>query len=521
MKRRDFIKNASLISATPFVIGGMSVVANSSPLIDNLAKKFASEDRILILIQLVGGNDGLNTVIPLDQYDNLNKVRKSIILEENSINKLTDKIGLHPVMTGMSNMWNDGKLAIIQNVGYPFQNFSHFRSTDIWTSGSDADKYVSSGWLGRYLNDMHPNFPDQYPNYDFTDPLSITVGSITSQTCQGPIFSMGISLNSSSNFVNLKANPEEDTPDGNFGQELNYIRTVISQTEKYIDVLQLAADRGNVNQNIWDNLNDSLSNQLRIVAQLLSGGVKTKVFVCSIGGFDTHAGQITNDGNTSTGTHANLLASLSNSVSAFQKQIDEYGISDKVIGMTFSEFGRRIISNDSLGTDHGAAAPMFVFGNSINPGIYGSNPIIPTNADASVNLEIEYDFRDIYSTILRDWFDLTDSKVNQLMFKNFNILPLFKQSTVRNHSSDIKNLRAYPNPASLSTRITFFAKTGGVKVALYDIRGIKVSDIFNSYLQTGEHNIEINLSTISNGLYLVVIEDETGARITTKLIVQK
>jgi uncharacterized protein (DUF1501 family) len=521
MKRRDFIKNASLISATPFMIGGLSVVANSSPLIDNLATRFASEDRILILIQLVGGNDGLNTVIPLDQYDNLIKVRESIILKENLINKLTDTVGLHPVMTGMSNMWKEGKLAVIQNVGYPFQNFSHFRSTDIWTSASDADKYISSGWLGRYLNYLHPTFPEQYPNDDYTDPLSITVGSITSQTCQGPIFSMGISLNSSSNFVNLKANPNEEIPSGNYGQELNYVRTVISQTEKYIDVIQLAADRGNVNQSIWEGLNDNLSNQLRIVAQLLSGGIKTKIFVCSIGGFDTHAGQITNDGNSATGTHANLLSSLSNSVSAFQKQIEQYGIAEKVVGMTFSEFGRRIISNNSLGTDHGSAAPMFVFGNPVNPGIYGSNPVIPTNADASVNLEMEYDFRDLYSTILRDWFDLTDSKVNQIMYKNFNILPIFRQSSIKNNSTEIKNIRIYPNPASFKTNLTFFSKTGGINIELYDLKGIKVANIFNSYLQSGEHNIEINLNSISNGLYLIKIEDENGLSFTSKLIVSK
>ena len=521
MKRRDFLKTTSILTATPFVIGGLSVTANSSPVLDTLAKQANAEDKILILIQLVGGNDGLNTVIPLDQYDNLVKVRENIIIDEKKALKLTDSIALHPVMTGMKTMWDEGKLAVVQNVSYPSQNFSHFRSTDIWTSASDADKYVNSGWIGRYLNNLHPQFPDTYPNEDYTDPLSITVGSLVSQTCQGPIFSMGLALNSATNFVDLNKNPDENLIDSEYGSELNYIRTVIAQTEEYVDVLQNAVDKSKINEDIWKDLTFNLANQLKIVAQLLSGGIKTKVFVCSIGGFDTHSAQISDTNDTSIGSHANLLSQVSSSIAAFQKQVEEIGVSDKVVGMTFSEFGRRIISNSSNGTDHGAAAPMFVFGDNVNAGIYGKNPIIPSNADASVNLEMEYDFRDVYSTVLKDWFEVNDSQLNSIMYKQFKTLPLFKMSSVRNNKSNVNSIRLYPNPASSQTNLKFFSKAGGVNIELYYISGRKVANVFNSYLGNGEHNIDINLLNIHNGQYLVKITDDNGQFNSVKLIVNK
>lgn len=521
MKRRDFIKNTSLLTATPFVIGGLSVTANSSPVLETLAKKANAEDKILILIQLVGGNDGLNTVIPLDKYDKLYNARENIIIDEKKTLKLTDSVGLHPVMTGMKTLWDECKLAVVQNVSYPSQNFSHFRSTDIWTSASEADKYVSSGWIGRYLNNLHPQFPENYPNDDYQDPLSITVGSLVSQTCQGPIFSMGLALNSATNFVDLNKNPDEDKLDSEYGKELNYVRTVIAQTEKYVDVLQNAIDKSNVDDNIWSDLNFNLANQLKIVAQLLSGGIKTKVFVCSIGGFDTHSTQISDENDTSIGAHANLLAQVSSSIYAFQKQIEATGISDKVVGMTFSEFGRRIISNSSLGTDHGSAAPMFVFGDSINAGIYGNNPDIPDNVDVSSNLEMEFDFRDIYSTVLRDWFEVNNSQLNEIMFREFDILPLFKTTSVKNNTSNIDAVRVYPNPASNKTNLKFFTKAGGVKIELFDMSGRKVADIFNSYLGNGEHNIDINLLKINNGQYLIKVSDEKGLFNSVKLIVNK
>jgi len=520
MDRRKFIKTSSLVAATPIVIGGMNISVNASPLLDNLAKKANAEDKILVLIQLVGGNDGLNTLIPIDQYSNLYKARPNIIIDETKVLKLRDNLGLHPVMTGMKSLWDEGKLAVVQNVSYPYQNFSHFRSTDIWTSASDSNKYVNSGWIGRYLNNLHPEFPENYPNSEYTDPLSITIGSIVSQTCQGPVFTMGMSLNSSSNFIDLNSNPETDLPAGDVGEEVKYLRTVLLQTEEYLDVIQSAASKGNINESLWTNLTDQLSNQLKIVAQLLAGGIKTKIFVCSLGGFDTHSAQIQDTQDTTLGFHANLLANLSNATYAFQKQIEEIGLQDKVVGMTFSEFGRRIISNDSNGTDHGSAAPMFLFGSNLNPGIYGSNPTIDSKVDASVNLEMEYDFRDVYSSVLKDWFEVSNSQLNDVMFKEFEILPIFK--TTSSVNNNIANEKLYPNPAYNKTIISFnLQKPSGVSISIYDINGQFVANVFKSYLSNSNHQIEIDLSRIITGTYLVSLELDGKLQKTLQLKVNK
>ncbi len=182
MKRRSFLKIGAMAS-TPLLINGIPVNAVAR----NSFLDFVSpdNDKILVLIQLTGGNDGLNCVLPLDQYSNLDKVRNKILIKESLGLKLTDKTAFHPAMTGMKSLYDDGTLKLIHSIGYPNQNRSHFRSTDIWTSGSAADEVITTGWLGRYYNNNHPNFPTGYPNNDFPDPLAITVGGNVSETCQG------------------------------------------------------------------------------------------------------------------------------------------------------------------------------------------------------------------------------------------------------------------------------------------------------------------------------------------------
>lgn len=172
MKRRKFVKNISLASvATPFIFKDLNVQAITKKLF-NYSKM--AEDRVLVIIRLNGGNDGLNTVIPLDQYDNLVLQRSNVIIPEASILPITTEIGFHPVMTGMQSMFNDGKLSIIQNVGYPEQNRSHFRSMDIWSTGM-LDVNETRGWLGRQFDNEYPNFPADYPNATYPDPFAISI----------------------------------------------------------------------------------------------------------------------------------------------------------------------------------------------------------------------------------------------------------------------------------------------------------------------------------------------------------
>ncbi|HTL06714.1 MAG TPA: hypothetical protein VL307_00610, partial [Chitinophagaceae bacterium] len=191
MQRRDFLKT-SIPTATilPALIGGFSVKAYSadSPFMQALMGAATDTDKVLVLVQLNGGNDGLNMVIPIENYGDYYNARTNIAIPQNKVLALNgnNKTGLHPSMTGMQTLFNEGKLAIVQAVGYPSPNFSHFRATDIWMSASDANTEVNSGWTGRYLANEFPNYPNGFPNSAMPDPLAIQIGSITSLALQGP-----------------------------------------------------------------------------------------------------------------------------------------------------------------------------------------------------------------------------------------------------------------------------------------------------------------------------------------------
>ena len=205
MKRRNFLKNAATATSLPIMLGGLPVHAlNRNPLVDILYKNSMMTDRVLVLVQLNGGNDGLNTVIPRDEYGNLSLVRSQVLLPENSILPLTRETGLHPALTGMKQLYDTNRLTVLQNVGYDNPNFSHFRSTDIWLTASPSDQVYDTGWLGRYMDMDHPNYPSDYPNDDFPDPLAITIGSIVSNTCQGIGGNFGMAIRSLDEFNQLQ-----------------------------------------------------------------------------------------------------------------------------------------------------------------------------------------------------------------------------------------------------------------------------------------------------------------------------
>jgi uncharacterized protein (DUF1501 family) len=352
MKRRNFVKNISLASlATPFVLKGINYQAIQNKLF-GYSKN--AEDRVLVMIRLNGGNDGLNTVIPLDAYDNLAIHRPNVILPQNSILQTTSTIGLHPAMSGMNNMFQDGKLCIIQNVGYPEQNRSHFRSMDIWSTGS-LDQNETKGWLGRKFDSDYPNYPNDYPNANYPDPFAISMGYEVSSTCQGLMANFSHAV--SDPFTNFTLYNSNEVSDGSyFGSHLEYISVLVAQTNAYVDQITAAANAGNTLSTMYDD-NNPIAVQLRQVAQMISGGLKTKVYILNINGFDTHNAQVVASDKT-TGDHANLLKTLSDAVAAFQDDISLLGIEKRVAGMTFSEFGRQIASYGSDGTDHGDAGPM-------------------------------------------------------------------------------------------------------------------------------------------------------------------
>jgi uncharacterized protein (DUF1501 family) len=513
MKRRDFLLSTLPAAAVlPEVINGYSVKAFNvnSPLVQALMRGTTLTDHVLVIIQLSGGNDGMNMVIPVAQYSNYFNARGNIAIPETRVLSIAgvNGTGLHPAMTGLQTLFSEGKAKLIQAVGYPQPNFSHFRATDIWMSASNSTQEVYSGWAGRYLNYEFPNFPVGYPTTDMPDPLAIQIGSTTTLTTQGPSVNMGMSITNPTNFYNLVNGTTDPVPNTPAGKELKFIRTVNQQTQKYSVVIKNAANA--VTQQVTYPANNTLADQLKIVARLIAGGLKTRVYMVSFGGFDTHSVQV-NATDTTTGNHATLLQRVSDAIKAFQDDVKFLQVENRVIGITYSEFGRRIKSNSSVGTDHGAAAPMFVFGNQVEAGMLGVNPTIPGTATVNDNVPMQYDFRSVYATILEKWFCLEKTVVESLFPPSINAqlqsLPLLKAGACSGvtpppppATSDLLITNA-PNPFTNNTEITFRTAGGHTLIQVMDTLGRMIKTLVDADYTPGTYKITFNAEGLPTGVY--------------------
>lgn len=506
MDRRRFIKNATSFVTLPLLLNGHAI----SVLGSNAFNPANTNERALVLIQLDGGNDGLNTLIPLDMYENLVKVRPEVVIPENKILPLTDKQGLHPSFSEIKMLYEQEKLMFLQNVGYPQANLSHFRSKEIVLSASGSQDVVSSGWFGRYLETLHPEYPEGYPDTVNPDPLAITIGSNTSPTCQGDINNLGIVLNN----LNTSYESQSDNqvfPDTPFGHELEYITEVMLKTEKYLEVVSETANKSETLSELWPEANQNkLADKLQVVARLITGGLQTPVFIVNLGGFDTHANQVV-AGSKDTGKHADLLKLVSEACLAFQNELEIHDKEDKVISLVYSEFGRRIASNKSDGTDHGAAYPMMLFGSQVNPVVFGNNPDIPEEVSPKTNLPMDIDFRSVYASILLHWFEVDKSVINNILFNEFEILPLLKSvvgtADIDASTDELQLLPVYPNPVSRSCQIQYTTAGGQICLQLYSLDGKKISVLLNQSVEKGKHSVVFSRRNIPSGHYLLVLQN--------------
>ena len=533
MNRRNFIRNTVPAAVTlPALVNGFSFTAFGSSPNHSLARLLggnASNDHVLVLIQLSGGNDGLNMVVPLDMYANYYNARPNVAIQQSRVLRLdgTDKSGIHPAMTDMQNLYNDGKVSIVQSVGYENQNFSHFRSTDIWMSGdssTDRASRVKTGWLGRYLESEYPGYPDAYPNQDMPDPLAIQISSIPTVTVQGPIFSMGLSITDPMKIYTF-ANPFSDYPlnSAPANKELKYLRVISEKTKIYSDIIRTAYLNAN---NLATYPDNGLAHQLQIVARLIKGGLKTRVFTVTVGGFDTHKKQV-NASDTSTGNHAQLMKELSTAISAFQRDMELMQLDDRVLGMTFSEFGRRIKSNASLGTDHGAAAPVILFGKHAKKGILGRSPDIPNDIQVVNNVPFQYDFRSIYASVLERWFCVKQPLLDTLLLKNYQSLPLIQGSCGFpediddvNNNSDKLMLKMWPNPYSLNATIQFSTTGGHTMIQQINSLGQVVKVLANGDYTAGTYNVDIYADGLPTGAYYLRLQNQSLQKILSIIKVQ-
>jgi len=517
MKRRSFIRTLGAVSV-PFTVGMNTFTAvGRNPLFDLMD---GDSDKVLVLIQLQGGNDGLSTLIPLDQYGALTQVRNNILMPENSILPLTELNGLHPAMGSMKEVWEKGKLNVVQSVAYPNQNRSHFRSTDIWNTASEPDEFLTSGWMGRYFDLNHSAFPEGYPNEENPDPFALTIGSIISETCQGVYTNYSMTVVDAFEPGSVNIGEQGEVPNTCYGNELTFIREMARQTNAYSEVISTAAEAGNNLSEKYSN--ENLSRKLQTVARLISGGLKTKVYVVQLGGFDLHGSMVDSDVGD-TGMQADLLRTLSDAICAFQDDLELLGIDERVVGMTYSEFGRRIRSNESYGADHGTAAPLFVFGSCVEPGIIGDNPVINPEGDSTAGVPMLYDFRSVYASILMDWFSVSQEDVETVLFEQFQHLPIIRgcEAVGSGLAQETIDFTLYPNPASnyFEIELNKVEANQQLHISLFDVLGSELKVISSRKFDAGQHKIKVDLHDLVAGSYYLRVAGKYGVR-TQKVVKQ-
>ncbi|HWS00949.1 MAG TPA: DUF1501 domain-containing protein, partial [Prolixibacteraceae bacterium] len=478
--------------------------------------------RKLVLIQLDGGNDGLNMVIPISQYDNLANARRNILVDRSQILKLTEETGLHPAMPELTNLYKEGKVKIIQGVGYPNPNLSHFRSKDILISASDAKTVINSGWIGRMFGKQYPEFPAGFPNDKQPHPISLTIGSTSSATCQGEMANFSTVLKSlSSAYINNS--PATVFPETPFGNELKFITNVMEQTESYLAVIKAAAASAKNLSSLYPAAGtNSLADQLKMVANLIAGGLQTQVYVVSLGGWDTHSGQVSSETNKLTGTHPVLLGKLSRAIAAFQDDIKLMNKDGEVMGFVYTEFGRRIKSNDSLGTDHGTTWPAIVFGSNVNPGILGDNPVIPAVVGKSDNLAMQFDFRSIYAGFYKQWFNLADQDTAQILGASFPEIQLIGNTTGIDPAPELPTgtLKLYPNPVSDTATLSFLSEGNWLQIRIYSMSGTQVKILERQQFPSGQQQLQLQLGNLPGGTYVLILQQKNNFS-EIKFIVRK
>ncbi|MFF5381989.1 DUF1501 domain-containing protein [Pedobacter suwonensis] len=396
MNRRNFLRNTGFVAA-----GSLFVPAFMKPL-EAMAFDELSLYKNLVVVQLSGGNDGLNTVIPFGN-DIYYQKRNSIAIKPESIIKLNDMQGLNPNMAALQEIYDQGWMTIINDVGYPNPDRSHFRSMDIWQTGSDSNQFLSTGWIGRYLDSNCQTCKLPYTAIEVDDSLSL---AMKGQTKKGIALKDPAALFRNTNDPFFKAmlqNDKEHLDEDNLG----YLYKTMIETSSSASYIQ---NTSKVYQSKFTYPNSGFANQLKTVSKFISSGLKTRVYYVSLSGFDTHVNQI--------GQQGNLLKQYSEGIAAFLKDLKSNNKLEDTLVITFSEFGRRVEQNASNGTDHGTANNMFVFGGRLKKqGIFNAAPNL-SDLDTG-DLKYQLDFRQVYGTILDKWLDVNNADI---LNKKFNTL---------------------------------------------------------------------------------------------------
>lgn len=392
--RRDFLKTTSIVSLSPMLPCVFGRTARAS--------QPGSDEKILVVVQLDGGNDGINTVVPIGD-DGYGRARKRLRLKTSELHKLNDHVGLHRSLRGIKELYDDGRCSIIQGVGYPNPDRSHFRSMKIWQTGNlHEPELAASGWLGAALDQRQLIARTNDPHTD-----AFYVGDDQVPLAMWGRHSTTIGMARESDLQLQAASTLSTDSQGDLDLEQFVCRQFASAHQA-----SEAFRRQRENQPTDVSYpNSSLGQKLRLVSQLIRSGSEARVFYTSQSGYDTHSSQLF--------AHSNLLSTFAGSVKAFLDDLKSAGLEDQVALLAFSEFGRRVAENDSEGTDHGTAGPVFLAGGAVRGGLIGDTPSMSDLSDGDLKSNI--DFRQIYATLLNDWLDIKPDTILQGDYTRLNL----------------------------------------------------------------------------------------------------
>lgn len=396
MKRRDFLTKTSLASSLMLVPNFMKAFEGLDPAMQGYKK--------LVLIQLSGGNDGLNTIVPY-RNDLYYKYRPGISISKDKVLNLDGELGMNENLAPLKSLFDKGYLSIINNVGYPNPNRSHFRSTDIWHTASSSSEYLDSGWMGRYIDQYGRN---PHSGIEVDDSLSLIMKGQTMN---------GIATKDAKKMFNNAKTPffnkvlENQTAAHLSEHNLGYLyKTMVSaqSSAKYI------YETSKTSKTTKSYPNNPFAKQLKTAAEFINSGLETKVYYVSMGGFDTHASQ--------SNRQSRLLKTYAEAIDIFVNDLEASNSFKDTLIVTFSEFGRRVQQNAAAGTDHGAASNLFIIGKQLKkPGFYNASPDL-SNLDSNGDLKYSIDFRSIYATLLEHWLDANHSNILGKSFETLNFI---------------------------------------------------------------------------------------------------